>query len=177
MALKKVIKDGKNMRILGIDGSTKTIGWAICNNKIIENCDFIDVSKNETNKEKSFLLVSLIKSIPNIHHINLESPLFGFGFGKSSQQTIVKLIKFNAILEYILSEELKIPVILCNVNTARKIVLGKSRIKGVKPKEYVKTKLPQLYPDVKKFEKLNRNGDWDAHNSDMYDAVICALFG
>jgi len=59
----------------------------------------------------------------------------------------------------------------------RKIVLGASRIKGVKPKEYVKMKLPEMVTNLKDFEKLNRKGEWDAHNSDMYDAVICSLFG
>lgn len=165
------------MKILGIDGSTSTIGWAVTNDKTIIDCGFIKISNLKTNKEKSLSLISVITPIKDLHHVNLESPLFGFGFGKSSQQTIIKLVKFNAILEYILSEELKLPVNLINVNTMRKKVLGAARIKGIEPKEYVKVKLPELYPEVKKFEKLNRNGDWDVHNSDVYDAIICSLFG
>ena len=125
------------MKILGIDGSTTTIGWAINDDKVIKDCGFIDISKKKINKDKSLSLISVIKPITDLHHINLESPLFGFGFGKSSQQTIVKLVKFNAILEYILSEELNLPINLINVNTARKSVLGKAWIKGISPKEYV----------------------------------------
>jgi hypothetical protein len=59
----------------------------------------------------------------------------------------------------------------------RKKVFGKARVKGIKPKEYVKQQLPLIVPNLSKFEKLNRKEEWDAHNSDMYDAVVAALYG
>lgn len=165
------------MKILGIDASTKTIGWALSTDKIIENCGFIDISKRETNKEKSLCFLSTIKCIENLHHINLESPLLGFGFGHSSQQTIIKLIKFNTILEYILSEELKLSVNLINVNSARKQVLGKARIKGIPSKEYVKQELPKVVTDIYKFDILNKKGNVDKRMEDVWDAIIMSLFG
>ena len=76
-----------------------------------------------------------------------------------------------------MGENFKFPVVLCNVNTMRKKVFGKARIAGIKPKEYVKSQVPLVAPNINKFEKLNRNGDWDTHNSDMYDAVVACLFG
>lgn len=168
------------MDTLGIDSSTSTTAWAFSENNEILDAGFIKTNKAGNNKQRGKMVIDFIKQHPlsnKIHHINLEAALSGFGGGLTSQQTIITLSRWNAILEYILSEELKVPVILCNVNTMRKSVLGAARIKGVKPKEYVKMKLPTLYPDIKRFEKLNRNGDWDAHNSDTYDAIICALFG
>jgi hypothetical protein len=58
----------------------------------------------------------------------------------------------------------------------RKKVFGKARIKGIKPKEFVKAQMPLVVSNIKQFEKLNRDGNWDAHNSDMYDACVCSLF-
>ena len=112
-----------------------------------------------------------------VDHINLEAALSGFGGGLTSQQTIITLSRWNAVFEYMLSEYFKFPVVLCNVNTMRKKVFGKARIKGIKPKEYVKQQIPLIVSNISKFEKLNRDGNWDAHNSDMYDAIVCALYG
>lgn len=169
--------------ICGLDASTSIVGYAFTENGKIHDAGFLNISKLKTNKEKAKFVLDFLQKHPlKISHINLEAALSGFGGGLTSQQTIITLSRWNAILEYVISEGLiqtggPVPVVLCNVNTMRKKVLGAARIKGVKPKEYVKSKLPELYPDVKQFEKLNRNGDWDAHNSDMYDAVICSLFG
>lgn len=164
--------------ICGLDASTSTVGYAFSEEGKIHNAGFLNISKLKTNKEKAKFVLSFLQQHPiKFEKINLEAALSGFGGGLTSQQTIITLSRWNAILEYVLSEELGVPVVLCNVNTMRKKVLGAARIKGVKPKEYVKSRLPSVVPNLKEFEKLNRNEDWDAHNSDMYDAVICALFG
>ena len=163
--------------VCGLDASTSIVGYAFTENGKIHDAGFLNISKLPTNKEKAKFVLSFLEKQPKFEKVNLEAALSGFGGGLTSQQTIITLSRWNAILEYVLSEDLDVPIFLCNVNTMRKKVLGAARVKGLKPKEYVKLKLPQLYPDVKKFEKLNRNGDWDAHNSDMYDAVICSLFG
>lgn len=163
--------------ICGLDASTSIVGYAFTENGKIYDAGFLNISKLKTNKEKAKFVLSFLKNQPKIEKINLEAALSGFGGGLTSQQTIITLSRWNAILEFVLSEYLDVPIILCNVNTMRKAVLGAARVKGLKPKEYVKLKLLQLYPEVKKFEKLNRKGKWDAHNSDLYDAVICSLFG
>lgn len=166
--------------ILGLDASTTICGWAISNDGIIQDAGFIDISKLETNKEKGLLVLDTIQKHPlfyEIDKINLEAALSGFAGGFTSQQVIIKLSRWNAILEYMIGEKWDKPVFLCNVNTMRKKVLGKARIKGVKPKEYVKQELPKIVKHLAKFDRLNKRGDWDAHNSDMYDAIVCALFG
>ena len=164
--------------ILGLDASTSIVGYAFVENENIKDAGFLNISKLKTNKEKAKFVLNFLKSQPyKFEKINLEAALSGFGGGMTSQQTIITLSRWNAILEYVLTEELGIPVVLCNVNTMRKKVLGAARVQGLKPKEYVKLRLPVICPSVKNYEKLNRNGDWDAHNSDMYDGVICALFG
>lgn len=166
--------------ILGLDASTSIVGYAFTSGDFLVDAGFINISKLKTNREKAHEVVGFLREHKNlfgVEKVNLEAALSGFGGGLTSQQTIITLSRWNAVLEYVLHEEFNLPIILCNVNTMRKKVLGAARIKGVKPKEYVKAKLPELYPDVKKFEKLNRKKEWDAHNSDMYDAVICALFG
>lgn len=166
--------------ILGLDASTSIVGWAFSDNGKILDAGFINISKLETNKEKGRFVIDFLSKHPHIDkvdHLNLEAALSGFGGGLTSQQTIITLSRWNAVFEYMLSETFKFPIVLCNVNTMRKKVFGKARIVGVKPKEYVKAQIPLVVENIKQFEKLNRNGDWDAHNSDMYDAVVCALFG
>ena len=166
--------------VLGIDASTSIVGWAFSQSESIVDAGFINISKIETNKEKGKFIIEFLSKHPligNVDHVNLEAALSGFGGGLTSQQTLITLSRWNAVFEYMMSEYFKFPIILCNVNTMRKKVFGKARIKGIKPKEYVKSQIPLLVENIKQFEKLNRNGDWDSHNSDTYDAIVCALYG
>lgn len=168
--------------VLGLDASTSIVGWAFAESGSVMDAGFINISKIETNKEKGNFVINFLLAHPlisKVSHINLEAALSGFGGGLTSQQTIITLSRWNAVFEYMLGESMPvpIPIVLCNVNTMRKKVFGKARIKGIKPKEYVKQQVPLVVPDVVKFEKLNRDGNWDAHNGDMYDAIVCALYG
>lgn len=163
--------------VLGFDASTTCAGWAFWNGTEIVDAGFLDLSRLETNKEKAFHVISVLDANPNTlvtTKINLEAALSGFFRGRTSQQTIIKLARFNAVFEYIISEHWKIPVNLVSVTTARKTVFGKCRVKGIEPKEYVKQQL-SLRMDLKKFDKINTRGGWDAHNSDMYDAIVQAM--
>jgi len=165
---------------LGLDASTSIVGWCFAETGSVVDAGFLNISKLDTNKEKGNFVINFLLAHPLIHkisRINLEAALSGFGGGLTSQQTIITLSRWNAILEYMLGEQFSIPVVLCNVNTMRKKVFGKARVKGIKPKEYVKQQLPLIVPNLSKFEKLNRKEEWDAHNSDMYDAVVAALYG
>jgi len=169
------------MSTLGLDSSTSTCGWSFADNGVILDAGFLNTSKLSTNREKSLAIVSLINSNPlvsNLDWINLEAALSGFGGGFTSQQTLIMLSRFNAVLEYVLGETYtNVPVNLVNVSTARKKVFGKSSIKGMKPKDYVKMMIPKVVPDVARFEKINKRGGWDVKNGDMYDACVMALFG
>lgn len=165
--------------ILGLDASTTIVGWAFSDSGSIADAGFLNISKIETNKEKGKRVINFLSVhplIPLVTSLNLEAALSGFGGGMTSQQTIITLSRWNAVFEYMLSESFKFPIILCNVNSMRKNVFGKARVKGIKPKEYVKQQLPLIVPNLSHFEKLNRKNKWDAHNSDMYDAIVCALY-
>jgi len=163
--------------VLGLDASTTTIGWSFSENSCICSAGFVDISKQESSKEKTFFLISSIETNPllkKVKVIHLEAALSGFAGGFTSQQVIIKLSRFNAVFEYILSEHWKIPIILWNVNTARKSVLGKCREKGIKSKDFVKMYLEKLH-DIHKFDIINKRGTWDKRNGDTYDAIILSL--
>ena len=89
------------------------------------------------------------------------------------KQIIVLIIE--EILEYETYPNKKIKLI--NVNTSRKKVFGKCRIKGLKSKEFVKTQLENILPDLHKFDIMNRNGEPDKRNADIYDGIVLALYG
>ncbi len=166
--------------ILGLDASTSIVGWAFSQSGSVSDAGFLNISKLDTNKEKGKFVIEFLSKHPQISdvdHLNLEAALSGFGGGLTSQQTLITLSRWNAVFEYMLGESFKFPIVLCNVNTMRKKVFGKARIPGIKPKEFVKAQVPLYVPNIKQFEKLNRNGDWDAHNGDMYDAIVCSLYG
>ena len=166
------------MTILGFDASTRTVGYAFYDGTDTIDAGFIDTSKLETNKEKSFHVISAMdanENMKSVSKINLEAALSGFMGGRTSQQTIILLARWNAVFEYIISEHWKIPVNLVSVTTARKKVFGKCRVKGMTGKEYVRQQIDARFPQVHKFDKLNKNGMWDAHNEDTYDAIITAM--
>lgn len=163
---------------LGFDASTSTVGFSFYNGIDVVDAGFIDISKLETNKEKSFYIIEELEKNENISFIkkvNLEAALFGFMGGKTSQQTIIKLARFNAVFEYIISERWAVPVNLISVMTARKKVLGKARVKGMTGKEYVSQQINTRFPQFHKFDKMNKKGMPDIRNEDVYDAIIISL--
>jgi hypothetical protein len=163
--------------ILGFDASTTACGWAFYDGTIIQDAGFINISKYPTNKEKALQVISIIDAHPHVKsitQINLEAALSGFKNGRTSQQVVIMLARFNAIFEYIISEHYKVPVKLIGASTARKIVFGKASIRGVDSKEYVKDQLSRKF-DLKKFEKINKIGNIDKKCGDMYDAMVIAM--
>jgi hypothetical protein len=164
--------------IVGLDASTSTVGWAFSDGGKIIDAGFLDISDMNTSKEKAFFVINFLKSHPNfnsISSINMEAALSGFMGGRTTQQIIIKLARFNAVFEYILTEELKVTVNLANVNTMRKQLFGKCRVKGMKPKDFVKFNIGSFL-DVSKHDKMKKRGSWDERNGDMYDAVVAALY-
>jgi len=167
------------MVILGLDSSTSTTGWSFCENGKILSAGFVDTKKLETTKEKTFHVISVlekIKEIERFDQINLEAALSGFAGGFTSQQVIITLARHNAVFAYIIEEHFKNKVNLLSVNTMRKQLFGKCRIKGIKSKDFVKQELESLIPDVTKFTVLNKKGNWDERNGDMYDAIVAGLY-
>ena len=165
---------------LGFDASTTTVGYSFFDESTntVQDCGFIDISKQTTNKDKAYLVIDTLKIHPlisKVKKINLEAALSGFAGGFTSQQVIIKLTRFNALFEYIVSEYWKIPVNLISVNTMRKKAFGKCRIKGIKSKDFVKMQL-ETRMTLKKWDKFKKNGNWDDRNFDMYDAIVCSMY-
>lgn len=167
------------MVILGLDSSTSVTGWAFNENGKILDAGFVDTKKYETTKEKTYHLISFIESNKYgkmFEEINLEAALSGFAGGFTSQQTIITLARHNAVFAYIIEEHFKKKVNLLSVNTMRKQLFGKCKIKGMKSKDFVKHHLELLLPEVKNFTVKNKKGNWDERNGDMYDAIVASLF-
>jgi hypothetical protein len=119
--------------------------------------------------------VSQNPSISRLTEVRLEAALSGFLGGRTSQQVIIKLARFNAVFEYVMGAHWGVPVHLVSANTARKKVLGKAFIKGMTAKEYVKQELPKKVTNLEKYIKLNSRGNYDKKNEDMMDAIVIAM--
>ena len=166
------------MVTLGLDISTTCVGYAFTKDKKILDMGFIDIKKEKTPKEKVFKVLDFINKssyIDDVYDINVEDNLSGFAGGRTSQQVIVKLAKFNAVLCFVLEDMLDMEVHNINPMTARKFVFGKARIKGIKAKDFVKGQVEKLY-ETKKWCKTTTRGNWDKRNIDMYDGLVMSLY-
>ena len=165
------------MVILGLDVSTSCVGYAFTEDKKILDMGFIDIKKEKTPRDKVQKVLDFLHNssyIDMVENINVEDNLSGFAGGFTSQQVIIKLAKFNAILCFML-ENFDFKVYNINPNTARKQVFGKARVKGIKAKDYVKMKIEEMY-DTKQWCKETTRGNWDKRNIDAYDGLVMALF-
>ena len=166
------------MRKIGLDASTTTVGFAFVDNKNVIDIGFIPIDKQKTIRDKVQLTMDeLTKLDPfdEVDKIYIEDNLSGFMRGRTSQQTIIKLAKFNAVLTYCL--EFAYGEIIEGVNpmTARKHLFGKARVKGVSAKDFVKKEINCLY-NLEEYLKLTPTGLCDKRNMDAYDALVCALY-
>ena len=166
------------MVTLGLDASTTCVGYAFTQDKKILDMGFIDIKKETTPKDKVQKVLDFLNKSPYIDNtvdINIEDNLSGFAGGRTSQQVIVKLAKFNAILCFMLEEIFQMEVNSINPMTARKNVFGRARIKGKKAKEFVQEQVEKMY-NTKKWCQHTTRGNWDKRNIDMYDGLVMALF-
>ena len=166
------------MVTLGLDASTTCVGYAFTEDKKILDMGFIDIKKEKTPKEKVFKVLDFLNKssyIDDVFTINVEDNLSGFAGGRTSQQVIVKLAKFNAVLCFVIEDTFDIEVKNVNPMTARKQAFGKARVKGVKAKDFVKRQVDELY-DTKKWCKTTSRGNWDKRNIDADDGLVMSLF-
>ena len=166
------------MVTLGLDASTTCVGYAFTKDKKILDMGFIDIKKEKTPKEKVQKVLEKLNEvsyIDNVYYVNIEDNLSGFAGGRTSQQVIIKLAKFNAILCFMLEEMFEFEVNSINPMTARKNVFGKARVKGIKAKDYVKMRIEEMY-NTKKWCVETSRGNWDKRNIDAYDGLVMALF-
>lgn len=159
---------------LGLDLSSSVCGFAITEYKKLLDVGFFDISKKETYKEKANIIIEGLKE-KKFDIVNVEENLSGFAFGKTSQQTLLKLAKNKAVICYILQEEWKLPFYYANATTMRKQLFGISRVKGIKPKDFVKQQIEKIY-DMSPWIRLNRNGVPDKKMEDAYDAIVVSCY-
>ena len=165
------------MVTLGLDASTTCVGYAFTEDKKILDMGFIDIKKEKTPKDKVQKVLDFLHAssyIDNVDDINIEDNLSGFAGGRTSQQVIIKLAKFNAILCFML-ENFEYNVNSINPMTSRKQVFGKARVKGLKAKDFVKQEIEKIY-NTKKWCKETTRGNWDKRNIDMYDGLVMSLY-
>ena len=161
-----------------MDASTTTVGYAFVDGKEIVTMGFIPIQKEDTIRDKVRLTMDTITELDpfeKVEQIYIEDSLSGFMRGRTSQQTIIKLAKFNAVLVYCLEFAYGEIVEGINPMTARKHLFGKARVKGVSAKDFVKKEINCLY-NLEEYLKLTPTGLWDKRNMDAYDALVCALY-
>ena len=165
------------MVTLGLDASTTCVGYAFTEKGKILDMGFIDIKKEKTPKDKVQKVLEFLNNnsyIDDVMDINIEDNLSGFAGGRTSQQVIIKLAKFNAILCFML-ENFEYNVNSINPMTARKQVFGKARVKGKKAKEFVQEEIEKMY-NTNKWCKETTRGNWDKRNIDMYDGLVMSLY-
>ena len=166
------------MKKLGLDASTTTVGYAFVDGSEVIDMGFIPIQKEKSIRDKVQLTMDTITELDpfdQVEQIYIEDSLSGFSRGRTSQQTIIKLAKFNAVLVYCLEFAYGEIVEGINPMTARKHLFGKARVKGVSAKDFVKKEINCLY-NLEKYVKLTKTGLWDKRNMDAYDALVCALY-
>ena len=166
------------MKTIGLDASTTTVGYAFVEDKKILDVGFIPIHKESTIRDKVRVTMDSITALDpfeDVDKIYIEDSLSGFSRGRTSQQTIIKLAKFNAVLVYCLEFAYGELVEGVNPMTARKHLFGKAREKGVSAKDFVKKEINRLY-SLDEYVKLTPTGLWDKRNMDGYDALVCALY-
>ena len=163
------------MKVLGLVLSTTTCGWAVTENKIILGAGFVEISDIEDYAIKSDLIISALKG-QSFENIMIEESLFGFAGGGTSQQIIIKLVKNKAVVSYILENHYKLKVNSIHAQTARKKAFGIARIKGIKPKVFVKEQIEKLY-DMTPWTIYNKIKNPDKRMEDVRDAIVLSLAG
>ena len=161
-----------------MDASTTTVGYAFVDGKEIVTMGFIPIQKEDTIRDKVRLTMDMITELDpfeKVEQIYIEDSLSGFMRGRTSQQTIIKLAKFNAVLTYCLEFAYGEIVEGINPMSARKSLFGKAKVKGVSAKDFVKKEINRLY-SLDEYVKLTPTGLWDKRNMDGYDALVCALY-
>lgn len=167
----------KKSYCLGLDISSTVVGYCMSTSKEkITEAGYIDIHKETTIRDKAHKVAKVLEDLdgsPDV--IIVEDSLSGFGGGRTSQQTIVKLAKCNAVISYVTEVIFETEVKHVNVATLRKAVFGKSREKGVDSKQFVKANIEKKV-DLSEFIVYNSRKNYDKKNYDMLDATVASLY-
>ena len=162
---------------LGLDISSTVVGYcySVSSTEILK-AGYIDIQKKISIKQKAHTVVEILDKLeiePSV--IIVEDTLSGFGGGRTSQQTIVKLAKCNAVISYVIEALYELDVEHINVSSLRKAVFGKSREQGVDSKTFVCEQLKKKI-DLNKFISDLSRKNYDKRNYDMLDATVASLY-
>lgn len=162
---------------LGLDISSTVVGYCYSfSSTEILKAGYIDIRKEISIKQKAHNVAQILDKLdiePSI--IIVEDTLSGFGGGRTSQQTIVKLAKCNAVISYVIEALYELDVEHVNVSSLRKAVFGKSREQGVDSKTFVREQLEKKI-DLNEFVVYNSRKNYDKRNYDMLDATVASLY-
>lgn len=167
----------KKSYCLGLDISSTVVGYCMSiSKKKITEAGYIDIRKESTIRDKAHKVARVLEDLDGSPDtIIIEDSLSGFGGGRTSQQTIVKLAKCNAVISYVVEAIYDAEIKHVNVSTLRKAVLGKSREKGVDSKQFVKMNIEKKV-DLSRFIVYNSRKNYDKKNYDMLDATVASLY-
>lgn len=162
---------------LGLDISSTVVGYCVSSSKNeILDAGYVDIHKETSIKDKAHKVANYLDPRSfDPTTIVVEDSLSGFGGGRTSQQTIVKLAKCNAVISYVIEALYEVDIDHVNVSTMRKAVFGKSREKGLDSKIFVKSNLENML-DLSEFTFYNSRQNYDKKNYDMLDAVVASLY-
>ena len=162
---------------LGLDISSTVVGYAFSTSKKkIVDAGFIDISNEISIRAKAHKVFNILdQKYITPSKIVVEDTLSGFGGGRTSQQTIVKLSKCNAVISYVVEALYEMDVEHVNVSSLRKAVFGKSREQGKDSKTFVREQLEKVI-DLSEFIVYNSRKNYDKRNYDMLDATVASLY-
>lgn len=170
---------------IGIDLSTTVCGLAKAKDGKIMDAIALDISKVNSYDDKANIIINQLDlwlGCPSQTfdvEFNIEGALNAFAFGKTNALTLIKLIKTNAVITYILEKRYPtIKINSLNMNTARKKIFGKCRVKGIKSKPFVKMMIESTNPEVISFYvpmASKRCKKENTLNEDIRDAAVMAL--
>lgn len=168
--------------LLSLDISTSCVGWSLYG----QDKELIAAGAIQTDKCKSDELfvkldyvVNEILNIIDKHNVKVEylaaeAALKMFAGGKTTANTMSKLISFNFGLCYTLTRRLGCKDVMLDVKSARKS-LGIVVPKGAKDKKkYVIDKIKPMYPNLA--WDLKKTGNYKDYCGDMADAIVIGEF-
>lgn len=169
--------------ILGLDCSTSVVGWSILDTSgHLVDYGYVDMTrlKSASLEHKmdyfcdSFSRV-LLKYSNKISAFAIEEAVLGFTKGRSSANTITKLISFNFAVRYWVYKTISVNPVLVNSSRARKLAglqFEKNTNSADKKKvvaNFVENKFSIKLPKTK-------NGTYKYYSFDIADSIIVSSF-
>lgn len=158
------------MVILGLDISTTTVGYCYTSDdSTIVAAGHIRLDKEKDIYKKADLVIETLRAFPVPDKIAVEEAMGNFASGFTSRQTMNLLVLFNAMIRYCLYKETGLGAIEVNPLSARKLILGRARVKGMTGKQLVASLLPGIV-DLAPWTVGHKR------DQDTYDAIVISLY-